>query len=60
VIELIAAAKRDFRDVLMWAEYPGEGQALWALRADLSKEERLELDELRRQDRRQYDEWLKQ
>lgn len=59
VIELLAAAKRDYRDVLMWAEYPGEGQALWALRPDLSKEERLKLEELRRQDRQQYDDWLK-
>ena len=59
VIELVAAAKRDYRDVLMWAEYPGEGQALWALRADLSKEERLQLEELRRQDRQQYLAWLK-
>jgi hypothetical protein len=59
VTELVAAAKRDYRDVLMWAEYPGEGQALWALRSDLSNEERLQLEELRRQDRQQYLDWLK-
>ncbi|MBI4735961.1 MAG: hypothetical protein HY766_07860 [candidate division NC10 bacterium] len=59
VIELVAAEKRDYRDVLMWAEYPGEGQALWALRSDLSNEERLQLEELRRQDRQQYQDWLK-
>jgi len=58
VAELVGAAKRDYRDVLMWAEYPGEGQALWALRSDLSKEERLRLEELRRQDRQQYLDWL--
>ena len=58
VVELVAAAKRDYRDVLMWAEYPGEGQAHWALRSDLSKEERLRLEELRRQDRQQYLDWL--
>lgn len=44
VAELVGAAKRDYRDVLMWAEYPGESQALWALRSDLSKEERLRLE----------------
>jgi len=59
VIELVAAAKKDYRDVLMWAEYPREGQALWTLRSDLSKEERFQLEELRRQDRQQYQDWLK-
>jgi hypothetical protein len=58
VRELVDAAKNDYRDVLMWAEYPGEGQALWALRADLSAEERQRLDQLRVQDRKQYREWL--
>ena len=58
VAEIVGAAKRDYRDVLMWAEYPGEGQAHWALRSDLSKEERLRLEELRRQDRQQYLDWL--
>ena len=60
VIELVAAAKRDYRDVLMWAEYPAEGQALWAIRTDLSNEERLRLEDLRRQDRQQYQDWLEQ
>jgi hypothetical protein len=60
VIELVAAAKRDYRDVLMWAEYPGEGQALWAIRLDLSDEEQLRLEDLRRRDRQQYQEWLRQ
>jgi hypothetical protein len=59
VIELVAAAKRDYRDVLMWAESPGEGQALWALRTNLSQEEHRQLEELRRQDRQQYLDWLK-
>lgn len=58
VVELVAAAERDYRDVLMWAEYPGEGRALWALRTDLSEEERLRLEALRRQDRQQYLDWL--
>jgi hypothetical protein len=60
VIELVAVAKRDYRDVLMWAEYPGEGQALWAIRPDLSNEERLRLEDLRRRDRQQYHNWLEQ
>jgi hypothetical protein len=59
VVELVDAAKRDFRDVLMWAEYPAEGQALWALRSRLSDEEHRRLDELRRQDRQDYQDWLK-
>jgi len=59
LIELVIAAKRDYRDVLMWAEYPGEGQALWALRADLTTEQRVRLEELRRQDRQQYQDWLR-
>ena len=59
MIELVAAAKRDNRDVLMWAEYPSESQALWALRSDLSNEEHLQLEELRRHDRQQYQDWPK-
>lgn len=59
VVELVAAAKRDYRDILMWAEYPAEGQALWAGRSDLSDEERRQLEELRQGDRRQYRDWLK-
>jgi hypothetical protein len=58
VTELVAAAKRDYRDVLLWAEYPAEGQALWSARAHLSEEERRRLEALREQDRRQYQEWL--
>lgn len=42
----------------MWAVYPSEGQALWALRRDLTEEERRRLDELRRLDREQYRKWL--
>jgi len=60
VIELVAMAKRDYRDVLMWAEYPAEGQALWTVRPDLSSEERLRLEDLRRRDRQQYQDWLEQ
>ena len=60
VSELVAAAKQDYRDVLMWAEYPAEGQALWTLKANLTDEERRQLERLRQEDRREYQEWLKQ
>lgn len=59
VAHFVTLAKRDYRDVLMWAEYPAEGDALWAARPDLSPEERRRLEELRRQDRQQYRDWLK-
>lgn len=58
VAEFVAAAKRDYRDVLMWAEYPAEGRAVWAVRQNLTEEEKRRLEELRREDRRQYQEWL--
>ena len=57
VAGLVAAAKRDYRDVLMWAEYPAEGQALWALGPDLTDEQRARLEEVRKQDREQYRKW---
>jgi hypothetical protein len=59
VPELVAYAKRDYRDVLMWAEYPVEGQTLWSWRKDLSDEQRRRLEEIRQQDRRQYEAWRK-
>jgi hypothetical protein len=59
VAELVARAKRDYRDVLMWAEYPVEGQTLWSWRKDLSEEERRRLAEIRREDKRQYEDWRK-
>ncbi len=60
LVEMVAAAKSDYRDVLMWAEYPAEGQALWALRPNLTTAEQERLEQLRVQDRRQYREWLEQ
>ena len=56
--EMVVAAKRDYRDVLMWAESPAEGQALWAVRPNLSVHERAELEKRRTEDRKQYQEWL--
>jgi len=60
LVELVATAKRDYRDVLMWAEYPSEGRALWAVRSNLSDEERRRLAEVRHEDRQQYRDWLKE
>jgi hypothetical protein len=58
VKELVAVAKRDYRDVLMWAEYPEEGQSLWTASTQLSPAQRAELGEIRRRDQRQHAEWL--
>jgi hypothetical protein len=58
-LRMVSAAKRDYRDVLMWAEYPEEGRALWAVRPNLTQAEEERLEELRRRDRQQYEEWLK-
>jgi hypothetical protein len=58
--EWVAEAKNDYRDVLVAAEYPAEGEALWALHPDLSEEERRRLEELRERDRVQYEKWLKE
>ena len=59
VLTNVATAKRDFRDVLMWAEYPGEAGVGWSWRADLSQADRDRLAEIRRLDREQYEEWLR-
>ncbi|MFL5383481.1 MAG: hypothetical protein ACJ8GN_13260 [Longimicrobiaceae bacterium] len=59
VISLVAAAKRDFRDVLLWAEYPEEARASWARGSNLTQAESDRLEALRRRDRQQYEDWLK-
>ena len=56
---MIAAAKSDYRDVLMWAEYPEESKVTWSVRSGLSETERRELAAIRARDRAQYDEWRK-
>jgi hypothetical protein len=57
--EMVAIAKRDYRDVLSWAEYPEEHLALWSLKPKVTAEEQARLDEIRRRDREQYDAWGK-
>lgn len=59
VLSMTSAAKRDYRDVLMCAEFPEEGRATWALRPHLTQADQDRLVEIRRGDRRQYEEWLK-
>ena len=50
---LITHAKRDYRDILAWAEYPGEmRQATWRLPAP-------EQSRIRADDRAQYLAWLR-
>jgi hypothetical protein len=51
--ELIDHATRDYRDILAWAEYPGEmRQATWRLPA-------VEQSRIRAEDRAQYLAWLR-
>ena len=51
------AAKLDYRDVLMWAEYPEQSQAAWSSNPNLTKEQRRELDRIRTRDQAQLREW---
>ena len=50
---LVAAAQRDFRDVMAWAEYPEE------LRTIPGVAGAGEIDAIRRRDRAQYLRWLR-
>lgn len=54
-----AAAQTDYRDVLLWAEYPEESRAELARRLDLNDAERQQLKAIRARDRKQYEDWLK-
>jgi hypothetical protein len=58
VRELVGLARRDYRDVLVWAECPEEGRSLWAASAHLSPSQEEELAEIRRRDREQHAQWL--
>ena len=60
VVEFVGIAKRDFRDVLMWAETPGLGRsnpALW-LAARRDPAARQALDEMEQRDCAQSAAWL--
>jgi hypothetical protein len=54
---MTTAAKSDYRNVLMWAEYPEECRATWASRFDLTDSERQQLAAIRARDRKQYEDW---
>ena len=51
-------AEKDYRDVLMWAEYPEESKALWACHPNLTEDEVKKLKRIRKRDWKQYDDWL--
>lgn len=53
--DLVEAAKRDYRDVIAWAEYPEEIKAGYLAVSKLSPEEQAAL---RKRDREQYVKWL--
>ena|SRR5258708_32335161 len=56
----VEIAKRDYRDVLAYAEYPEEmSKPSWSDKSwEMTDKEEMRL--IRDRDRRQYDEWLKQ
>ena len=56
---LSAQAKVDYRDLLLWAEYPEQGRAQHLAHAPLSLAERKELRAIHARDRAQYEAWLK-
>ena len=58
-LAMVAAAKQDYRDVLMWAEYPEQGSTPPLPPRILTKAERNHLERVRRRDRKQYEAWLK-
>ena len=54
----IAAATRDYRDVIAYAEYPKNMAANHLNHFDLTDEEASELKAIRKSDREQYQTWL--
>jgi hypothetical protein len=58
VRDLVKQAKQDYRDVLMWAEYPEEGQSLWTTSAPKSAKQQKELAAIRQRDLEQHARWL--
>jgi len=57
VKDLVGQAKQDYRDVLMWAEFPDEGRSLWTTSAR-TPEQQKELSAIRQRDLEQHARWL--
>jgi hypothetical protein len=53
------AAGTDYRDVLMWAEYPEEARTIPCLETNLDEKARDSLARMHARDRKQYEEWRK-
>ena len=58
-LAMVAAAKRDYRDVLLWAEYPEQSRTPPSPPRTLTRVERNRLEQVRLGDRKQYEAWLK-
>lgn len=59
--ECVEAAKRDYRDVLYWAESPELSRAGgWTSKRNLSPTEAQTLKAMRKRDRHQYEKWLEE
>ncbi len=54
----IEAARRDYRDVLAYAEYPKQTKAAHLNHFNLTKAEQIESKAIRKSDREQYLAWL--
>jgi hypothetical protein len=61
VLSLAVEARLDYRDILMSAEYPGQGFAvISATKPGASDADRQQAEEAVQRDREQYEEWLKE
>jgi len=58
LVQNVEAAKRDYRDVLAWAEYPEEFALPPIAQASLTPTELTQREAARRRDREQYLSWL--
>lgn len=59
LVELVQIAQRDYRDVLAWAEYPGEGRTFPDLRSPGALHSP-SMVRVRAEDRAQYMKWLRE
>jgi hypothetical protein len=60
VLSMVGEARLDYRDILMAAEYPDQGDALLAsMRPGATEADRAHFEEMKTRDRQQYEDWLK-